>query len=134
MLAHGLKGEEMSKLPPKPTTAAIIDRGRGPEIAGTRITVYDILTYSREGWHHTAIAAELNLSSDQVLVALRYIEEHKEEVMAQYQASLDRCARGNPPEVQAKLDAIHARYQVLWADRLRRAGLLEEDKRDGHSG
>ena len=30
----------MSKLPPKPMTPAIINRGRGPEIAGTRITVY----------------------------------------------------------------------------------------------
>ena len=124
----------MSKLPPKPTTAAIIDRGRGPEIAGTRITVYDILAYSLEGWHQTAIAAHFRLSSDEVLVALHYIEENKEEVMANYQVILARFARGNPPEVQAKLDAIHAKYQVLWADRLRRAGLLEEENGDGHSG
>ncbi len=112
----------------------IIDRGRGPEIAGTRITVYDILDYSRDGWHHTAIAAALNLSSDEVLTALRYIEDHEEEVLKHYQAILDRCARGNPPEVQARIDALHAKYRVLWADRLRRAGLLEEDGRDGHSG
>jgi uncharacterized protein (DUF433 family) len=114
--------------------SAIINRGRGPEIAGTRITVYDILDYSREGWHHTAIAAALNLSSEEALAALRYIEEHKEEVLASYQAILDRCARGNPPEVQARIDAVHAKYRVLWADRLRRAGLLEEEERDGHSG
>ncbi len=120
----------MSKLPPKPTTAAIIDRGRGPEIAGTRITVYDILAYSLEGWHHTAIAAHFRLSSDEVLVALHYIEEHKDEVMTDYQVILDRFARGNPPKVQAKLDAIHAKYQVLWADRLRRAGLLVEENGD----
>src|SRR5207253_521809 len=31
--------------------AEIIDRGRGPEIAGTRITVYTILEYA--DWHHT---------------------------------------------------------------------------------
>ena len=37
--------------------ARIIDRGRGPEIAGTRITVYDILDYWQDGWHSTAIAA-----------------------------------------------------------------------------
>ena len=30
-------------------TATIIDRGRGPEIAGTRITVYDIWEYARLG-------------------------------------------------------------------------------------
>jgi uncharacterized protein (DUF433 family) len=113
---------------------AIIDRGRGPEIAGTRITVYDILDYSLQGWQHSSIALQLNLSSEEVFAALRYIEEHKEEVMADYQAILDRCARGNPPEVQAKLDVIHAKYRVLWADRLRRAGMLEEDNGDGHPG
>jgi uncharacterized protein (DUF433 family) len=92
---------------------AIIDRGRGPEIAGTRITVYDILDYHKQGWHHTRIAATLRLSSAQVLAAVRYIEEHKEEVLANYQKILDRCARGNPPEVQAKLDAIHAERKAL---------------------
>jgi len=29
--------------------AAIIDRGRGPEIAGTPITVYDVWDYRKEG-------------------------------------------------------------------------------------
>jgi uncharacterized protein (DUF433 family) len=33
--------------------ATIIDRGRGPEIAGTRITVYDIWDYAKVGHHHT---------------------------------------------------------------------------------
>ena len=97
----------------------IINRGRGPEIIGTRITVYDILDYTKHNWHHTAIAAALNLSSEEVLAALRYIEEHKEEVLARYQALLDRSERGNPPEVQARLDALHARYQTLWAERLK---------------
>jgi uncharacterized protein (DUF433 family) len=105
----------------------IIDRGRGPEIAGTRITVYDIMDYYTQNWHHTAIAGWLRLSSAQVLAAIQYIEEHKEEVTANYQKILERCARGNPPEIQAKLDAIHAKYRVLWADRLREAGILEED-------
>ena len=103
----------------------IINRGRGPEIAGTRITVYDILDYS--DWHHTTIAAWFRISLRQVLAARQYIEDHKEEVMAEYQEMLERDARGNPPELQAKLDAIHAKYQILWADRLRRAGLAEDN-------
>jgi uncharacterized protein (DUF433 family) len=105
----------------------IIDRGRGPEIEDTRITVYDIMDYYRDGMHHTLIAAKLRLSSAQVLAAIQYIEEHKEQVLADYQEILDRCARGNPPEIQAKLDAISAKYKVLWADRLRRAGLENYD-------
>ena len=43
--------------------SVIIDRGRGPEIAGTRITVYDIVDYLEEGWHPTAIAAFFRISS-----------------------------------------------------------------------
>ena len=88
----------------------IIDRGRGPEIAGTRITVYDILDYTSIGWHHTAIAAMFRISSRQVQAAMQYIEEHKEEVMAHYQEILERSGRGNPPAIQAKADAAHAKF------------------------
>ena len=38
-------------------SAQIIDRGRGPEIAGTRITVYDVLDYFQEGWREAPGAA-----------------------------------------------------------------------------
>ena len=89
--------------------STIIDRGRGPEVAGTRITVYDVLDYVTAGWHHTEIASFLRLSTDQVLAAMRYIEEHQE-VMAEYREMLERDARGNPPEIQAKVDAEHANF------------------------
>ncbi len=49
--------------------AAIIDRGRGPEIAGTRITVYDVWDYRKEGRYPTAIALTLRISSAQVQAA-----------------------------------------------------------------
>jgi uncharacterized protein (DUF433 family) len=61
--------------------AKIIDRGRGPEIAGTRITVYDVLDYFKSGWQGDMIADTLELSSRQVEIAIRYIEEHRDEVM-----------------------------------------------------
>ena len=99
--------------------AAIIDRGRGPEIAGTRITVYDILDYLNEGCHHTAIAMALRISSAQVQVAIQYVEEHKNEVLAEYQKMLDREAQGNPPEIQAKLQSAHAKLQALLANHRR---------------
>ena len=101
--------------------AIIINRGRGPEIAGTRITVYDIWDYAREGDHHTYIAAVLGLSSTQVQAALDYIEAHKEAVLANYQKILDRAKVPYSPEVQAKVDAIHAKYEKLWADRRKKA-------------
>jgi uncharacterized protein (DUF433 family) len=110
----------------------IINRGRGPEIEGTRITVYDILDYHKHGWHRDMIADTLDLSSDEVEVAIRYIDEHRDEVMAKYQKMLERDAQGNPPELQAKLDALRGSARAK-ADELRAA--KEREARDaGHSG
>ena len=92
--------------------AKIIDRGRGPEVAGTRITVYDVLDYHKAGMHRDLIADTLELSSQQVEVTIRYIDEHRDEVMVDYAEMLARDARGNPPELQAKLDGAHERLQA----------------------
>jgi uncharacterized protein (DUF433 family) len=99
--------------------ARIIDRGRGPEIEGTRITVYDVLDYLEEGWPTSEIAHFFHLGKDQVDAAVRYIEEHRDEVTEQYQRILERCARGNPPELQAKLDAGHERFLAMVRERQR---------------
>jgi uncharacterized protein (DUF433 family) len=112
--------------------ATIINRGRGPEIAGTRITVYDIWDYARHGHHHTLIAAILNLSSTQVQAALDYIEEHKEDVLAKYQKILDRAKVPYPPELQAKVDETRAKYDALWADRRKKAA--EDARARDHGG
>ncbi len=37
--------------------ASIINRGRGPELAGTRITVYRIMDYLGDNYSPSAIAA-----------------------------------------------------------------------------
>jgi uncharacterized protein (DUF433 family) len=100
----------------------IIDRGRGPEIRGTRITVYSIIDYLLEGWPPDRIAAWLDLSSREVEAAIAYIREHDIEVLKEYIAILERAARGNPPELQAKLDASHERFLQLVA----RVQALEE--------
>jgi uncharacterized protein (DUF433 family) len=110
----------------------IIDRGRGPEIAGTRITVFDVLDYHKTGWHRDLIADVFGLSSQQVEVAIRYIEEHRDEVMKDYETILARHARGNPPELQAKIDAGHERF--LTRVREIRAAKSREAHDAGHSG
>ena len=60
----------------------IHDRGRGPELVGTRVTVYDIIPYLEFGEHPAVIAAEFDLGTEEVAALIRYIEEHKEEVAA----------------------------------------------------
>jgi uncharacterized protein (DUF433 family) len=112
--------------------AKIIDRGRGPEVAGTRITVYDVLDYYELGWHRDMIADTLELSSQQVEVAIRYIEEHRDEVMADYAEMRARDARGNPPELQAKLDGAHERLQAKLRELREAKGREAQDAR--HSG
>ena len=110
--------------------AKIIDRGRGPEIAGSRITVFDILDYLQEGWDLVQIALFFRLSTRQVDAAVRYIDQHNDEVMEEYQRILERCARGNPPELQAKLDAGHE--QFLTMVRQRHQPATEENPDEGN--
>ena len=62
----------------------IHDRGRGPEIKGTRITVYSILDYLLLAWQPDQIAASFRLSSEQVRAAIDYINDHTLEVLRNY--------------------------------------------------
>ena len=81
--------------------ARIIDRGRGPEVAGTRVTVYRIMDFLREGSSAARIAAELHLTEEQVCVALDYIAAHRRTVEAEYAKILQRVQQRNPPHVDA---------------------------------
>jgi uncharacterized protein (DUF433 family) len=53
--------------------ARIISRGRGPEVEGTRVTVYRIVDFVREDSSADRIANELHLTAEQVRVALDHI-------------------------------------------------------------
>lgn len=82
----------------------IIDRGRGPEIEGTRITVYDVIDYWKEEWRAEQIAAVFRLPLEDIEAAIDYIERHEKDVMADYQRILARHQQATySPEVQAKL-------------------------------
>jgi uncharacterized protein (DUF433 family) len=96
---------------------AIINRGRGPEIKGTRITVYDILDYSGLGWGAARIAAFFRLSSDQVIAASEYIKAHDALVQKEYKEIRNRCERGNSPQVRARLAAAHENFKLLLKNR-----------------
>lgn len=109
--------------------AIIIDRGSGPGIAGTRITVYSVLDWVLEGWHASRIAAFFRISSQQVEAAMKYIQDHKLEVISAYAEILERCARGNPPELKARL----AKYKGK-ARRLREKLRQEKLQGAGHGG
>src|SRR5437868_607328 len=96
----------------KPMLPQIIDRGRGPELEGTRVTVYRIMDFLRDGVPERVIAEELELTDAQVQVALDYIDSRRDEVEAEYQRILVRSSQGNPTWV--------ATENALSADELRR--------------
>ena len=99
----------------------IIDRGRGPEIAGTRITVYCIMDYIREGIDPREIASELRLSAEQVASAIEYIRVHEAELSDEYERIVNRD-RSNPAWVEAgRAKSIEELQQRLLARRAKSA-------------
>ena len=109
----------------------IIKAGGTPRISGSRITVFDVLDYHRHDWHPSDIARLFHLTTRQIEVAIEYIEEHKDEVMEAYNRILERDARGNPPELQSKLDAGHERFLAMASER--RAAKEKGSDREEHS-
>lgn len=103
--------------------AAIVNN----RIAGTRITIWDIVHYLEGGdWSLEEIADVLRLSLEQVEAAVKYIEEHKEEVMEVHRQIEQRNVRGNPPEVEALREGARARMQA-WLEARRKAQNQESD-------
>ena len=83
----------------------IIDRGRGPEIVGTRVTVYLIWEFYRKDCRRDDIALATGLSSRQVQAAIAYIEAHREEVEREYAKIETRIRHGkNPARIEERLD------------------------------
>jgi hypothetical protein len=107
--------------------AQIIDRGRGPEISGTRITVFDIMDYTEgDPWDEVRLAELFSLTVEEVRVARDYIVSHRDEIMPIYEEGLARAARGNPPEIEARLAESHRRLMAL-RDAL-------SSRKNGHAG
>jgi uncharacterized protein (DUF433 family) len=119
----------------KVVEAKIVNYGRGPSIAGTRITVYDVMDYYRHGWHSDQIAEVFpRVSSNDIQAAIDYIEAHKEDVLAEYQKILDRHHNFKySPEVQAKLDLIRG-TATRRLQEIRRRQHAENPDADDHGG
>jgi uncharacterized protein (DUF433 family) len=109
----------------------IYDRGRGPELKGTRITVYDVVYYHLNGHSPNFTAAALGISTPEVLALLQYFEEHREEVLAWHNKIEERNARGNPPEIEEKLAAVRGTFRRLLEERRRE---LAGRNGESHSG
>jgi len=65
----------------KTETIEIVDRGRGPQLSTSRITVQDLVPYFQEGCSHEEILRWIpTLTPEEVLVVEQYFREHQTEL------------------------------------------------------
>lgn len=107
--------------------STIIRTERGLTIAGTRITLYDVMDYVIEKYPPKFIRAMLDLTDEQVTAALTFIEANRVEVEAEYHLVLkeaeelrqyyeeqnhDRIARIAAKPPKPGTEAIRAKLQA----------------------
>ena len=71
--------------------SGIIRTERGLAIAGTRITIYDVMDHLKAGWTSKLILNWLPLTEEQLDAALSYIDTNRTEVEAEYQTLLQEA-------------------------------------------
>ncbi|MEC4895151.1 MAG: DUF433 domain-containing protein [Oscillatoria sp. PMC 1051.18] len=69
----------------------IIRTERGLTIAGTRITIYDVMDYVTAQYPPQFIRTLFNLTDEQINAALSYIEKNRAEVETEYQIVLQQA-------------------------------------------
>lgn len=98
----------------------IHNRGCGPEIIGTRITVYNLLPYFLDAAvTEDSIAVRYDLATEQVAAARAYALNNANAVLKRHAEIEARIAAGNPPEVVASLNRTRDRFLQFkeWAAR-----------------
>ncbi len=89
----------------------IHDRGRGPEIAGTRITVYNLLEHFLDPTATEAYICGLyELTPEQVAAARAYVLNNSETVLSRHLEIEAKIAAGNPPEAIERAKQTHATF------------------------
>jgi uncharacterized protein (DUF433 family) len=89
----------------------IHDRGRGPEIVGTRITVYNLLPNFLDPSATEAYICQLyELTPEQVAAARAYVLNHADTVLARHLEIEAKIDVGNPPELIEQSRKTHAEF------------------------
>ncbi len=96
-------------------SATILPNGR---IEGTRTTVYHVMDYALLEFSADYVSKYLPITVEQAQAALDYISAHRAEVDADYKVMVERCERGNPPEVIERLNRARDRM-IKYREELR---------------
>jgi len=113
----------------------VIRNTRGLSVAGTRITLYDIMDYLKADWPPTLIRNWLNLTEKQMRDAMDYMENNRSQVETEYQLVMqqteeirqywearnqERFARISALPPKPGQEKIRAKLQA-WKERLDRS-------------
>jgi uncharacterized protein (DUF433 family) len=114
----------------------IEDRGRGPEIVGTRITVYNLLpAFLDPSMTEQEIGRIYSLTAGQVAAARSFVLENADTVLAEHLRIEDRLGAGNPPEVKEQAARAKAAFRAFKERlRARKASDLPNDATAEESG
>ncbi len=116
--------------------SAIVRTERGLTIAGTRITLYDVMDYVMAHYPPRFIQGLFDLTEEQINTALAYIEAHRSEVEAEYQQVLKEAEelrqyyeeqnRERVARSAAKLPkpGTEAAWEKLWAAKAKRESIV----------
>lgn len=79
----------------KTTRVQIVDRGRGPQINGHRITVLDVFYYLNRGYDFEFIQQAMpTLTRDEFDAVVDYVDQHLEELVEQDRRADERIKKG----------------------------------------
>ena len=93
----------------------IVDRGRGPQLSTSRITVQDLVPYFLRNCSHEQIIEIIPvLSVEEIQVVEKYVHENHTTVMEQDRLIRERNAnRKTPPEIEAIRQRGEAKMAAL---------------------
>src|SRR3984957_8617289 len=102
-------------------TIEIVDRGRGPQLSTSRVTVQDLVPYFQEGCSHEEIIHWIpTLTTEEIAVVERYYGAHQEQLDEEDRMIRERSGQNkNPDWVEKVLEEARAE-RVAITEQLRR--------------
>jgi hypothetical protein len=107
------------------------DPVQGPEILGTRLTVYHLLdSFLDPTVTESDLCRLYNLTPQQVAAARAFVLTNAETVLAQHLKIEERLAAGNPPQVREVAERARATFQSFreWLSERQAASHAEDQK------
>ena|SRR5688572_30140854 len=98
----------------------IVDRGRGPQLSTSRVTVQDLVPYFQDGCSYAEIVRWIpTLAAEEIAVAERYYRDHQTELDAEDRRINERGEkRKNPAWIERTLEEARTERLAI-TERLR---------------